>query len=109
MTLWGLSEHRSSGEKSACPAFQTAVQVLLWNILTLAITYKIAEDEVKIALNKMHIVEGILYDAEHLAANDDLAALQSGPLGLGNMLGGLILPTLVDSISEVELSQTSES
>ncbi len=89
--------------------FQTATQILVWNILTLAVTYKIAENEVKIALNTLHIVEGLKYDAELFASIDDLTALKAGPLGLGSLIEGLIIPTLIDSISEVELSQTDGS
>lgn len=90
-------------------AFQTASQILVWNILTLAVTYKIAECQVKIALNKMHVVEGLQYDAELLGVIDDMTTLQSGPLSVGNLIGGLVIPTLVDSISEIELSQTNGS
>jgi type VI secretion system VgrG family protein len=89
--------------------FQTAAQILVWNIVTLAVTYKIAENEVKIALNTLHIVEGLKYDAELFASIDDLTALKAGPLGLGSLIEGLIIPTLIDSISEVELSQTDGS
>jgi hypothetical protein len=81
----------------------------VWNIVTLAVTYKIAENEVKIALNTLHIVEGLKYDAELFASIDDLTALKAGPLGLGSLIEGLIIPTLIDSISEVELSQTDGS
>ena len=86
-------------------AFQTAVQVLLWNLLSSTVAYKIAELEVKIALNKMHVLEGLKYDAELLAAIDDLKSLQSSALGMGDLIEGLIVPTLLASISEGELSQ----
>jgi hypothetical protein len=89
-------------------AFQTAAQILVWTILTAAVSNNIAANTEKMALNTAHGTQ----DQDNpalIAAHADLAALQSGPLGIGNLIGGLILPTLVDSISEVELSQTEGS
>ena len=90
-------------------AFQTAAQILVWTILTAAVSNNITANEAKLALITGHEAQDDAAKKDLVAAIADLAALQTGPLGVGNLIEGLIMPTLVDSISEVELSQTSGS
>ena len=85
-------------------AFQTAVQIVLWHLLSSSVSWKIDDLMGKHVVNTANGVQGVQLTAEQQAAVADLTALQAGPLSVPEMIEGLVLPTLLASLGEADLA-----